>query len=96
MTVYVDDMLRPARVGAIRSRWSHLFADSTAELHDTGTRLGLDPAWVQHPGTRREHFDLTEGKRQLALRLGATPIAYPHGAADLLDRKRRATSGGAA
>lgn len=88
MTVYVDDMLRPARVGRIRSRWSHLMADSHDELMAFAARLGLRPEWLQHPGTHREHFDLTEQRRMDALRLDAVPIAYPRETAELLARKR--------
>lgn len=33
MTVYVDDFRVPARVGRINARWSHLTADTQAELH---------------------------------------------------------------
>lgn len=76
MTVYIDDMQRPARVGRISARWSHLLADSSDELMTFARRLGLRPAWLQHPGTPREHFDVTETKRQQALALGAVPIRY--------------------
>jgi hypothetical protein len=32
VSVYIDDAFIPATVGRIRSRWCHLFADSTEEL----------------------------------------------------------------
>lgn len=89
MTVYVDDMLRPARVGRIRSRWSHLMADSHEELMAFAAQLGMRPEWLQNPGSYREHFDLTSGRRETALRLGAEPITYPHGTALVLQAKRR-------
>jgi hypothetical protein len=41
MTVFVDDMRRPARVGRITADWSHLYADSDDELHAFAARLGL-------------------------------------------------------
>lgn len=41
MTVYVDDMRVPARVGRINARWSHLMADTDEELHEFAARLGL-------------------------------------------------------
>jgi hypothetical protein len=91
VTVYVDNMLRRATVGRIASEWSHLFADSTEELLAFGAQLGMRPEWLQHPGTHREHFDLIKTKRLRALGLGAEPIAYPHGTAALLERKRAAT-----
>jgi uncharacterized protein DUF4031 len=62
MTVYVDNMLRPARVGRIHSRWSHLLADTHTELMAFAEQLGLRPEWLQHPGSYREHFDLTPGR----------------------------------
>lgn len=90
MSVYVDDMLRLATVGRIRSRWSHLFADTTDELVTFAELLGLRREWIQHPGTHREHFDLTASKRDEAIQRGAVRITYPRGAADVMDRKRGA------
>ncbi|ACL42228.1 conserved hypothetical protein (plasmid) [Pseudarthrobacter chlorophenolicus A6] len=75
MTVYVDSMRMPARVGRIQARWSHLTADSTEELLDFAAKLGLKPSWIQNPGhIWKEHFDVTDSKRELAIRLGAQPI----------------------
>ncbi|MCC9184827.1 DUF4031 domain-containing protein [Mycolicibacterium mageritense] len=76
MTVYVDDMRLPARVGRLNARWSHLMADTDTELHAFATRLGLRRAWAQYPGTSRSHYDVTDSKRREAIRLGAQPIAY--------------------
>lgn len=92
MTVYVDDMLRPARVGRVQSRWSHLMADTRQELLDMAAELGLRREWIQHAGTHREHFDLTEPKRLQALGFGAVAITYPHGTAQILRQKREAAS----
>lgn len=39
MTVYVDDMRRPATVGRISARWSHLTADTREELLRTEPSL---------------------------------------------------------
>lgn len=89
MTVYVDDMRRPARVGRISGRWSHLFADTHDELVAFARRLGLRPEWIQHPGTHREHFDLVDARRIQALAFGAEPISYPRGTAELMERKRQ-------
>ena len=41
MTVYIDDMQRPATVGRITGVWSHLLADTDDELHAFADRLGL-------------------------------------------------------
>jgi hypothetical protein len=87
MSVYVDDMRRPARVGRLAARWSHLFADTRDELDAFAAELGLRPAWIQHPGTHREHYDLTDARRAAALRRGAIPITYPHGTAELIARR---------
>lgn len=89
MTVYVDDFGTPATVGTIRGRWSHLIADTPAELHEFAGRLGLRRAWFQDPtvsgkplakpGTRLAenwHYDVTESKRQAAIRLGAVPVPW--------------------
>lgn len=90
MSVYVDDLNRPSRVGRISSRWSHLFADTHDELEDFARQLGLQPGWIQHAGTHREHYDLTAGKRAQALHLGAQPISYLRDVPVLLERRRRA------
>jgi hypothetical protein len=89
VTVYVDDMRRPARVGPVSSRWSHLLADSTVELNEFAARLGLRAAWIQHAGRRTEHYDLTDDKRDEALRLGAVPITYPGDVLNILRHKPR-------
>lgn len=47
MTVYIDDMRRPARVGRLNAVWSHLMADTDDELHAFAARLGLRRSW--HP-----------------------------------------------
>ena len=88
MPVYVDDMQRRARVGRLTAVWSHLMADTHEELLHFARALGLNPRWIQHEGKPLEHFDLTEPKRQAALRLGAIPIRYGHEGAALTRAKR--------
>lgn len=89
MTVYVDDMRRPANLTGRPARWSHLMADTHEQLMQAALDLGLRPQWIQHEGTHREHFDVTETVRQRAIAAGiATPISYPRGTGDLLARKR--------
>jgi len=88
MSVYVDDMYRAARVGGIRGRWSHLFADDSIELTTFAEELGLKPGWIQHAGTIREHYDLTASVRLAALRLGAVAIRYPHETGALIGARR--------
>lgn len=88
MPVYVDDMQRRARVGRLDAVWSHLMADTHDELLDFARRLGLNLRWIQHEGKPLEHFDVTEPKRQAALRLGAIPIRYGAEGAALTRAKR--------
>lgn len=93
MSVYVDDMRRRAQVGQGRPAvWSHMFADTPAELREFATLLGLRASWIQWEGTHREHFDVTDTVRAKAVRLGALRITYPRGTADLLAQRRAAPS----
>jgi uncharacterized protein DUF4031 len=85
VAVYVDDASIPARVANGRvvhdSRWSHLFADTQEELHEFAAKLGLRRSYFQ-PGRPRWdgspslhwHYDVTAGKRQQAICLGAQPV----------------------
>lgn len=72
MAVYVDDMFAPFG----RMLMSHMVADSSDELHAMADRIGVARRWVQHPGTLREHYDISKGKRELAIRFGTVPITY--------------------
>ena len=73
MTVYVDDMRAPARVGRLQARWSHLMADSRAELIEFARRIGLRDSWIQNKPSG-VHYDVTDPKRFHAIRAGAVPI----------------------
>lgn len=95
MTVYVDDMRLPARVGRLQALWSHLMADTDEELHAFAARLGLRRSWHQKPGTAISHYDVTDSKRGLALRLGAVPIGYmSRESMELIRRRREELLGG--
>jgi hypothetical protein len=69
--VYVDKLFQTER----SSKWRypsacHLTADTLEELHEFALRLGLRRTYFQdHP--RHPHYDITEGRRKLAVRLGA-------------------------
>ncbi|HEY3482236.1 MAG TPA: DUF4031 domain-containing protein [Streptomyces sp.] len=106
MTVYVDNFGTPARVGGLNARWSHLIADSREELHAFAERLGLKRAWFQDPvvngkprprpgsrGAENWHYDVTESKRRLALKLGAQPIEWRDLPAVIEARVARAAEG---
>ena len=96
MTVYVDDVRIPARVGRIHGRWSHLTADTRTELHAFAARIGLRRNWFQdkpHPVTGGPdvywHYDVTDTKRAAALAAGAQPID-PRQWKTILDARRAA------
>lgn len=80
MTIYVDDAYIPAKVrlGSLihDSCWCHMTADSTEELINFAVSLGLQPKYRQHPGTWKEHFDVTESKRRLAVSKSAVEVSY--------------------
>lgn len=85
MTVYVDDFRATATVGRIRGRWSHLVADTEAELHAFAERIGLRRAWYQTCKRKcapegvpcpHWHYDVTDGKRHEAIEAGAVPVDY--------------------
>ena len=81
MAVYVDDMELPADVPngdkVVSSNWSHLVADTHEELMAAARALHLSPKWIQDPGTAKEHFDLTSGKRTQAIKQEiAEPITW--------------------
>lgn len=88
MTVYVDDYKCRAQVRRLTAVWSHLLADDHQELIDFGAEIGLLERWLQHRGTHREHFDVTERMRQLAIRRGAKQITYKQ-AGELIVAKKR-------
>jgi len=74
MTVYVDDMYRYPMGRFGRMKMSHMQADTTEELLDVADRIGVDRRHLQYPGTRKEHFDVCQIKRALAIEAGAIPL----------------------
>ena len=82
MTIYVDDYRVPARVGRLNARWSHLSVgpdDDIAELHAFAARIGLRRSWFQAKGWPRDHYDVTDSKRQEAIAAGAVAITWREG-----------------
>ncbi len=75
MAVYVDPIKAYPGVTGQAKRWGihwcHMCADTHDELMAFAIRLGMNPAWLQHPGRCTEHFDLLPTKRAQAIRLGA-------------------------
>lgn len=83
MSVYVDNAQLPFG----RMKMSHMIADSNAELIEMAKRIGVDPKWIQKPGTPHEHFDVSKFKRELAIANGAIPIEPRELVAKLNERR---------
>lgn len=84
MPVYVDDMR--AQFG--RMVMCHMIADTTDELLAMADRIGVARKWIQKPNTPDEHFDISLGKRALAIRYGAIAITWRQCGA-MIARKRQ-------
>lgn len=91
--IYVDDMALPADVPngrkVVRGKWSHLYADTHEELMTMAQLIGLNPKWIQHPGTYKEHFDVVQSKRAAAVKAGAQPVSWRH-AGEFIAARREA------
>ncbi|MFC9916333.1 DUF4031 domain-containing protein [Streptomyces sp. NPDC127197] len=77
MSVYVDplrDYPEALERGLPGRLWCHLTADTKPELHTFASRIGLQRSWFQHGDDYRWHYDLTPGKRALAVRHGAQEV----------------------
>jgi len=73
MSAYIDNMMP----SIISKNWPyqracHLIADSLDELHLFASSIGLRRRWFQNHSI--PHYDLTESKRALAIKLGAIPL----------------------
>ena len=72
MSVYVDNLREyPYKVKG-HFKWCHLVADSFSELVGFSQKLGLSYSWLQNENY--PHFDLTEGMRIKAVKMGAIEI----------------------
>ena len=54
----------------------HLMADTTEELLAMVDTIGVQRKWIQEKGTAREHFDISLGKKALALKAGAKEVGW--------------------
>lgn len=92
MSVYVDNAFIAADVpnGArtVSGRWCHMTADSRGELDAMADRIGLRRDWIQHPGTSREHYDVTEPKRRAAVAAGAVERDWREMAIERVEQRR--------
>ncbi|HDR9026902.1 TPA: DUF4031 domain-containing protein [Burkholderia vietnamiensis] len=94
MTVYVDDMYRHP-IGEFKTasgrvyKMSHLIADTSDELLTMVRAIDVNPKWIQHRGTRDEHFDIAISKRAAAIAAGAVPITLEQCGA--MNKRRKVT-----
>lgn len=54
----------------------HMTADTTEELLEMVDKIGVQRKWLQHPGEWKEHFDISLGKKALAIQHGAIAIEW--------------------
>jgi hypothetical protein len=97
MAVYVDDMNLRADVPnghtVVRGKWSHLFADTEAELRAFAKKIGLKETWIQHPGEPHVHFDVVGRVRQRAIAAGAKPVTWRQAGQFFGERTQQASPG---
>lgn len=72
MSVYVDSLREYPQKIKGSNKWCHLVADNLSELESFAGKLNLSPSWIQTDNY--PHYDLTEGKRIQAVKLGAIEI----------------------
>lgn len=83
MSVYVDDMEAPYG----RMIMCHMVADTHQELMAMASDLGLRHRYIQKAGTPEEHFDISKGKRALAVKRGARVVTRRE-LVQIIQRKR--------
>lgn len=87
VAVYVDPLMAHGWIMRGRSVSScHLFADTLDELHTFAERIGMKRLWFQ-PG-RRDHYDLTQSKRALAVLWGAVELNDHKSLSEFMKRTR--------
>ena len=67
----------------------HLIADSHEELETAADALGLRRSYIQHAHTWKEHLDVSQSKRTLAVQQGAREITQREFARILTGRRER-------
>lgn len=90
MTVYVDDMkatFKPSHRPGRTYVMSHMIADTDEELHAMAAAIGVARKW--HQG---DHYDITQSKRALAIKLGAKAISLRELAMMAYERRRKRAS----
>ena len=71
MTVYVDNNKAKYK----RMVMCHMAADTREELFAMVDAIGVQRKWLQHAGAYSEHFDISSGKRDLAVAFGAVEVS---------------------
>lgn len=76
MSAYMDPLAGHGWVLRGRHvRSCHLIADTLEELHAVAMAAGLRPEWFQQPPKASfPHYDITESRREAAIRAGAIPL----------------------
>ena len=92
MAVYVDDMYKSGMGQFGRMKMSHLIADTTEELLEMVDKIGVQRKWIQHAGTKHEHFDISMAKRELAIKQGAIPLTMRELGKKLLEKEENKKS----
>lgn len=73
MAVYIDQM--NAKFG--RMIMCHMMADTTDELIQMAKNIGVNTKWIQDKGTPHEHFDISLGKKKIAIeKFGAIEVGW--------------------
>lgn len=84
MTVYVDDVRH--KFG--RMVMCHIWADSLGELLQMAHRVGVNSRWLQQPPKASwVHFDISLGKKDLAISYGAV-LTDKYGPVEFLAKQR--------
>lgn len=84
MPVYVDDMKVPYG----RMLMSHMMADTREELYEIVDQIGVNRKWIQHKDTYREHFDICQAKKKLAIQNGAIEVTRKDLVRKMLRKKK--------
>lgn len=86
MTVYIDDM----DAGYGHMVMCHMLGDTDDELHAMADRIGVQRKWWQAPNkTSGSHYDISKGKKALALAAGAVQVTFRQAGA--MNARRRVT-----
>ena len=68
--IYIDKAFIPYR----GMKMCHMLADSSNELLSFSEQIGLKKTWLQYKNTYKEHFDISEPYRKIAIEKGAIVV----------------------